>query len=124
MLIRKVSLMHRKVFALLGLVAMLFGFAVRANADSYYIYRPVPVAYFDRDDRFAGAYDVQGVVTSSVPYHLTLQVRDRAFPVVLHDGTVIKPTGTTLAPSMLVNIAGWWDGSGVFHANRIVVLRY
>ncbi len=126
--------MNRKVFALFGLVGLLAGFAARADAAVFYIYRPVPVTVpvpitepvvaFDSDDRYAGAYDVQGVVTTSVPYRLTMRINDRVYPVLLHDGTIINPLGTTLAPSMIVNVAGWWDRYGVFHANRIDVLRF
>ncbi len=126
--------MNRKVFAVVGLVGLLASFTARADAAVFYIYRPVPVTVpvpitepvvaFDADDRYAGAYDVQGVVTSFVPYHLTMRVHDREYPVLLHDGTIINPLGTTLAPSMIVNIAGWWDRFGVFHANRIDVLRF
>lgn len=120
--------MNRKLFAAAGVAALLAGSAAlsqKASADPAIIsYQPVPIVAFDRDDRFAGAYDVQGVITYAVPYHLTLRVRGREFPVVLHDGTIIKPTGTTLAPSMVVNIAGYWGRDGAFHANRIVVLRF
>jgi hypothetical protein len=90
------------------------------------IYAPAPapaeIAY-DPDDRFAGPNDVQGVVTFSEPFHMTVRIHDRAYPVTLHQGTIIKPTGITLSPSMVVNATGYWSG-GVFYANRIVVLRY
>ena len=43
--------------------------------------------------------------------------------MVLHQGTVIQPRGTTLAPSMIVNVQGYWQ-AGAFYANRIVVVRY
>jgi hypothetical protein len=38
--------------------------------------------------------------------------------VALHDGTVINPTGLTLAPGMIVNILGYNEGS-VFDANEV-----
>jgi len=38
--------------------------------------------------------------------------------VQLHDGTVINPTGLSLAPGMVVNILGYSDGS-VFDANEV-----
>jgi opacity protein-like surface antigen len=50
-----------------------------------------------------------------------LQVRDnRGFidNVELHDGTVINPTGLTLAPGMIVNILGYNAGNA-FDANEI-----
>jgi hypothetical protein len=39
--------------------------------------------------------------------------------VELHQGTVINPTGLTLAPGMSVTIDGYDDGSGQFDANVI-----
>jgi hypothetical protein len=77
----------------------------------------------DADDRFANPRDVQGVVTSFDRFNMTLRVNGREFPVLLHQGTIIRPTGTTLTPSMVVNIAGYWQ-SGTFFANRIVVVRW
>jgi hypothetical protein len=135
--------MTSKIFAAAFTLAILVaGSSGRANAAIVFVYRPAPVyarvpAYqpvpvyqpapvmvADADDRFAGTYDVQGVITSAVPYHFTVRVDDRFIPVLEHDGTIINPTGTTLAPSMLVNIAGWWDRYGIFHANRVNVVRF
>jgi hypothetical protein len=88
------------------------------------IYQPAPaVVAYDPDERFANTYDLQGVVTGSVPYHMTVRIHDDVYSVSLHDGTIIKPTGITLTPSMVVNVAGYWSGA-TFVANRIVVLRY
>jgi hypothetical protein len=56
-------------------------------------------------------------------FNMTLRVSGREYPVVLHQGTVIQPRGTTLAPSMVVNVQGYWQ-AGAFYANRIVVVRY
>jgi hypothetical protein len=83
----------------------------------------VPTIVADADDRFTNAHDVQGVVTSFDRFNMTLRVSGREYPVVLHQGTVIQPRGTTLAPSMIVNIQGYWQ-AGAFYANRIVVVRY
>jgi hypothetical protein len=77
----------------------------------------------DADDRYANPHDVQGVVTGFDRFNMTLRVNGREFPVLLHQGTTIKPTGTTIAPSMVVNIAGFWQ-NGTFYANRIVVVRW
>ena len=133
--------MLRKLFALALLLALVGGLSAQANAAQVffiYRYRPAPVVVYgppvvyapappvvayDPDDRFARAYGLQGVVTSSVPYHMSVRVNGDVYPVSLHDGTVIKPTGITLTPSMVVNIAGYWSGN-TFVANRIVVLRY
>jgi hypothetical protein len=132
----------KKIFALVALVAVIAAFCAPANAAVVFVYRqfygpvpvyapapvpvyvPAPVVAFDPAARYSGAYDMQGVITSAVPYHLTVRIHDVYYPVLEHDGTIINPTGTTLAPSMIVNIAGFWDGRGVFHANRIDVLRF
>lgn len=127
--------MHRKLIALIGFLALLTAPALRANADERVfiyrygpapavIYEPAPaVVAFDPDERFAKAYVLQGVVTYSVPFHMNIRIHDDVYPIALHQGTIIKPTGITLAPSMVVNVAGYWSG-GTFVANRIVVLRY
>jgi hypothetical protein len=83
----------------------------------------VPALVADADDRFTSAHDVQGVVTGFDRFNMTLRVSGREYPVVLHQGTVIQPRGTTLAPSMVVKIQGYWQ-AGAFYANRIVVVRY
>ncbi len=135
--------MNRKFFALVALVGLGAGLAARADA-AVIIYRPAPIIYrpvvfeplpavaydaddrvaYDPDDRFVASSAMQGVVTFSEPFHMSVRVHDRDYSVVLHQGTVIKPTGITLAPSMVVNVRGWWGDGGQFHANRIVVLRY
>ena len=125
--------MHRKLLVFVGYLALLVGLSSRADAERVYVYRygpaPVviyqpapPVVSYDPDERFSRAYDVQGVVTSSVPYHITLHIRDGFYPIALHDGTIIRPTGITLSPSMVVHVDGYWSG-GTFIANKIVVLR-
>ncbi|GEM_PF-1813863 len=131
--------MKAKLFALLAVAglfaaagakadaAVIFFHPIRVYAPAIYepapVYVPAPVVAYG-PARYAGAYNMQGVVTSAVPYHLTVRVDDRFYPVLEHNGTIINPTGATLAPSMIVNIAGWWDRYGVFHANRIDVVRY
>ena len=100
--------------------------AAGARAQAEVIYVPVyrqPAIFADADDRFANAYDIQGVVTSFFRFNMTVRVNGREIPVVLHQGTIIKPTGTTLTPSMIVNVAGYWQ-AGAFYANRIVVRRF
>jgi hypothetical protein len=113
--------MYRTFLALAGFAALLGGAAIRADADA--VYRPAVVAYFDADDHFIAPRDVQGVVTYFNRFNMTLRANGREYPVVLHQGTVIKPTGTTLAPSMVVNVEGYWS-AGAFFANRIVVVRF
>lgn len=127
--------MSRKFFALLLFLGLVLSLAAQAKADDrvfiyryrpapVYIYRPAPVEVsYDPEARFAGTYAMQGVVTASVPYHINVRVHNDVYSVDLHDGTIIKPRGITLQPSMVVNVAGYWSGSS-FHANRIVVVRY
>ncbi|HXW51290.1 MAG TPA: hypothetical protein VEJ41_04810 [Candidatus Acidoferrales bacterium] len=132
--------MKIKIFAILAIAGLTALASAKANA-AIIVFRPVPVyapvavyepvpVYVQRPviaydpARFAGPNDIQGVLTSAVPYHLTIRINDQFYPVLEHNGTIINPTGTTLAPSMIVNIAGWWDRFGVFHANQINVLRY
>ena len=132
--IGRILFMVRKFVMLalfLSLSAAMGGRVSAAQAVLIYRYRPAPVVFYrpdppivsyDAEDRFAGAYALQGVVTASVPYHIDVRVHDQLYSISLHDGTVIRPTGITLEPSMLVNIAGYWSGD-TFVANRIVVLR-
>ena len=128
--------MRRKLFTLIAFTGLLLGLAASANADDrviiyrYYhpapvvIYQPAPtVVSYDPDERYSHAYDLQGVVTFSEPYHMRVRVRDDIYAVNLHDGTIIRPTGITVTPTMVVHVAGYWSG-GTFIANRIVVLRY
>jgi len=116
--------MRRLLLTIVGILALCAGASARAQADAAICpCRPLPAFFADADDRFVGAYDVQGMVTSFHRFDMTLRARGREFPVRLHQGTVIKPTGTSLAPSMVVNIAGYWQ-AGTFYANRIIVLRY
>jgi hypothetical protein len=129
--------MHRTFLSLIVIAGLAIALVGRANAfERIYVYHyqpiptvvyaPVPVAAevaYDPDERFAGQNDVQGVVTSSEPFHMTVRIHDREYPVALHQGTIIKPTGITLTPSMVVHVAGYWTG-GLFNADRIVVLRY
>jgi len=112
--------MRRTLFAL-TLLALLAIPAVRAAADT--VFAPAVVALFDADDRFVAPHDVQGVVTYFNRFNMTLRANGREYPVVLHQGTIIRPTDTTLAPSMVVNVAGYWS-DGAFYANKIIVLHY
>jgi hypothetical protein len=129
--------MARTLLSLIIFAVLAIGLAGRADAfERIYVYHyhpapaviyapapaPAEIAY-DPGDRFAGPNDMQGVVTFSEPFHMTVRIHDRTYPVTLHQGTIIKPTGITLTPSMVVHAAGYWSG-GVFYANRIVVLRY
>lgn len=125
--------MHRTFLAFAGYLALVIVLAAPASAERIYVYRygpppaviyePAPTAVsYDPDDRYAGSYNLQGMVASFVPYHMTIRIHDNFYPVSLHDGTVIKPLGITLLPSMIVHVDGYWSGPS-FVANKIVVLR-
>lgn len=133
---KETTQMHRPILSMIACLSLVACLALQAQAAEriviYHYYprvqtvidEPAPfVVAYDADDRFARAYSMQGVVTSSVPYHMTVRVHDDVYQVSLHDGTIIRPTGITLAPSMIVNVDGYWSG-GRFIANRIIVLRY
>jgi hypothetical protein len=127
--------MRRKLFTLIAFMGLLLGLAVRASADDrvviYRYYHPAPVVIYQPaqavvsydHERYSRAYDLQGVVTFSEPYHMRVRIHDDIYAVTLHDGTIIKPTGITLTPTMVVHVAGYWS-DGTFIANRIIVLRY
>jgi hypothetical protein len=73
-----------------------------------------PVDQQDQDETITGEI-------ASVDGPFDIQVADsRGFGdnVQLHQGTIINPTGLTLAPGMNVTIQGYADG-GVFQANEI-----
>lgn len=112
--------MSSKLLALAGLLVLATSVApVYADVPGGY-YPPAPYSYgADRDDRRV----VLGFVTYFHRYDLTLRARAGDFPVALHHGTIINPTGITLRPDMLVSVRGYWD-NGSFHADRIDVLRF
>jgi hypothetical protein len=124
--------MRRKLFVFVGYLALFVAFAAPASAERIYVYRygptptviyeQAPVVSYDPDDRYARAYNLQGVVAGFVPYHMTIRIHDDFYRVALHDGTIIKPVGITLTPSMIVHVDGYWSGA-TFVANKIVVLR-
>ncbi len=116
--------MRRTLLTAIFTGCLCVGAALQADAAPVALHSfGVPAMVADADDRFTSARDVQGVVTSFDRFNMTLRVSGREYPVVLHQGTVIQPRGTTLAPSMIVNIQGYWQ-AGAFYANRIVVVRY
>ena len=125
--------MHRKLLVFVGFLALLATCGARADAERVYVYRShaapaviylpaPPFVSYDPDERYSGVSAVQGVVASSVPYHLTVRIHDDFYPVALHDGTIIRPTGISLSPSMVVHVDGYWSGP-TFIANKIAVLR-
>jgi Domain of unknown function (DUF5666) len=60
-----------------------------------------------------------GTVSSFSPYNLYL---NNGLHVVLHNGTVINPTGTNLTPGQRVRVIGYRQGDGTFAANEIDVV--
>jgi hypothetical protein len=69
-------------------------------------------------DRRGG--QISGVVASFGGYNLQLR---NGTAVSLHQGTIINPTGTTLAPGMRVAIRGSRNSAGGFNADEIDVLN-
>ncbi len=113
--------MFRQILAMLALGTVAFGGAAPAAAQAY----PPPGAYQPGygDRTFAGRYHVQGWVTSFGGFNLMLRIHGGAQPVNLHQGTVLAPLGLTMVPGMLVRCDGYFNGSGVFVAEHIVLIR-
>jgi Domain of unknown function (DUF5666) len=63
--------------------------------------------------------NLNGVVSSFSPYNLYLS---NGLHVVLHNGTVINPTGTNLTAGQRVRIIGYRNQDGTFAANEIDVI--
>jgi hypothetical protein len=61
---------------------------------------------------------LSGQVSSFSPYNLYLS---NGTHVVLHNGTVISPTGTNLTSGERVRVIGNWNQDGTFNANEIDV---
>jgi hypothetical protein len=62
--------------------------------------------------------ELSGSVRSFSPYNLYLS---NGTHVVLHNGTVINPTGNNLAAGERVRVIGNWNQDGTFNANEIDV---
>jgi hypothetical protein len=62
---------------------------------------------------------LSGTVSSFSPYNLYL---NNGVHVVLHNGTVINPTGTNLTGGQRVRVYGTRNGDGTFSADRIDVI--
>ncbi|HWT05699.1 MAG TPA: DUF5666 domain-containing protein, partial [Xanthomonadales bacterium] len=65
-----------------------------------------------------GGGQLSGTVRSFSPYNLYLS---NGTHVVLHNGTVINPTGNNLAAGERVRVIGNWNQDGTFNANEIDV---
>ena len=103
----------------LALGAFAFLAPTIARADTDIIVRPI-VVVADRDDQpVIAQHFLRGTVTYFNAFNMTVRADGRYIPVHLHQGTVINPTGTTLVPGMHVNVFGYWQANGQFHADQI-----
>jgi hypothetical protein len=66
-----------------------------------------------------GRNELTATVSSFSPYNLYLS---NGLHVVLHDGTVINPTGTNLTGGQRVRVIGHQNGDGTFAADEIDVI--
>jgi hypothetical protein len=108
---------HRVLLAL-ALGTLSFGAAaLPASAQVYGPPPPWAAPYYD-----ATRHVLAGVIRYAAPYRITLQVGPggRTLPIDLKNGTIIRPTGTTLTPGMNVLVHGYWS-HGTFIANRVRV---
>lgn len=110
-MVSPVKPLSRMFAAVLAILALLVA-PVTARAQALPSYgRPTPISQ---------EQTISGRITSvDSTFHLTVQ-DDRGFldSVQLHQGTIINPTGLTLAPGMSVTIIGFPSGSS-FDANQI-----
>ncbi len=93
-------------FALAAVAAALLAVPAVAGANANGDYRAVEQHYVGRVIEFK-------------PWHLRLDVGP---PIVLHPGTVIHPTGTTLQNGMPVRVYGHVAADGAFAADEIDVI--
>jgi hypothetical protein len=91
--------------------------SVPALAQPYGPPPPWAGGYYDM-----GHHELRGVITYAAPYRISLQLgrSGHIVPIDLKNGTIIRPTGTTLTPGMHVFVRGYWS-SGTFIANRVSV---
>jgi hypothetical protein len=74
-------------------------------------------------DTFTEPHRLRAVITNfSGGFHMMVRVRENFIPVNLHQGTIIHPTGLTLHNGMLVRVDGYYNGNGVFIAERITLV--
>ena len=95
--------------------------AVPAAAAVYPVFVPYPVIA-QAGPPLIGAGQLRGTVTAFDRFNMTVRADGQYLPVQLHQGTIINPTGLTLAPGMYVRVFGYWS-NGNFEANRIVLVR-
>jgi hypothetical protein len=111
---------HPTLALAIALGGLSFGAAAAPAAAQ--VYGPAPTwaaPYYDATRRL-----LSGVITAAAPYRVTVQVgpRGRSLNIDLKNGTIIRPTGTTLTPGMHVLVHGYWS-NGTFIANRVRVTR-
>jgi len=111
--------MNRFLPLLAAVVLLTAATAGAARAATIVIEQPVRViAEIPPFDRYVAPHSVQGRVTSFNRFNMTVRIHEADCSVLLHHGTIINPTGTTLVPGMIVNVHGYWQ-NGIFHANAI-----
>src|SRR5271154_7151768 len=102
--------MFKQFLAAVAALALLAPVAVQAQ----------DVPSYSQPEAQAADQQIRGRVTAFDGGY-NLEVRDEngyLDNVVLHDGTIINPTGLTLAPGMVVSILGYNAGS-YFTANEV-----
>jgi hypothetical protein len=124
--------MFRKVIAAIALATLALGTAflatAPAQADVIYgapanVYVAAPAfEVAQADPTYIVPGHIRGFVRSFDRFNMTLGIHGRGVPVLLHQGTIIHPTGLTITPRMLVRVDGFFSG-GVFNADRIVLVR-
>ena len=116
------AIMFRSAVTALALATTLLAGAAPAAAQAYppYAFGPPRAGFGDRT--YADRYHVQGFVTQFGGFNLMLNVRGGSQPVNLHQGTVLRPRGLTMSPGMLVRCDGYFNGNGLFIAERITLV--
>jgi hypothetical protein len=114
--------MFRSLIGALALGATLATGALPAAAQNYPPPGPPGVGYAG-PRTFTERHHVQGFVTSFGGFNLMLRIQGGPQPVNLHQGTVLRPLGLTIVPGMLVRADGYFNGNGVFIAERISLVR-
>jgi hypothetical protein len=117
--------MFRKFLPAVALAALAFGTfgpvaAAPAQAGVFVAQPAFQIA--QEDPTFQRPGRLRGFVLNFDHFNMTLGIHGHEVPVLLHQGTIIRPTGLTIQPHMLVRVDGVFAG-GVFQADRIILIR-
>ena len=82
-------------------------------------YRELEATAGSRWDLSNRGNQLTGTVSSFSPYNLYL---NNGLHVVLHNGTVINPTGTSLNAGQRVRVVGYRNADGTFAASEVDVI--